>query len=122
MQPDQFFREVDVLVQLSLWENCSYSVLDAVVRGKGLVATEVGGYLEYLSGPRLVPVGDAASAADRMIQQAGDLTLRPSLPAEWPSVQEMTERIARVYATVTATRVRPPPAPVATPVGSPKAG
>jgi len=122
MPPDQFFREVDVLVQLSLWENCSYSVLDAVVRGKGLVATEVGGYLEYLSGPCLVPVGDAASAADRMIQQAGDVTVRPSLPADWPSVREMTERIARVYATVTATRESRPPEPVALLVGSPKAG
>jgi len=123
MEPEQFFGEVDVVVQLSLWENCSYSVLDAVVRGKGLVATEVGGYLEYLPGRCLAPVGDAASAADRMIEQATEVALRPQLPADWPSVREMTERIARVYADVSATRAPGERAPAAPPpVVSSRAG
>ena len=107
MAPADFFREVDVLVQLSVWENCSYSVLDAVVRGKGVVTTEVGGYLEYLPRRCLAPVGDAASAADRMLEQATDVTMRPSLPVDWPTVHEMTERIARVYAEVVARWARP---------------
>jgi len=117
MQPEDFFREVDVVVQLSVWENCSYSVLDAVVRGKGVVATEVGGYLEYLPDRCIAPVGDTASAADRMIEQATDVSLRPSLPADWPTVREMTNRIAGVYAEVVASAPRRQPPPLTQPVG-----
>jgi glycosyltransferase involved in cell wall biosynthesis len=106
MEPEPFFREVDVVVQLSLWENCSYSVLDAVVRGKGVVATEVGGYVEYLPRRCLVPVGNASAAAARMLQQATNVALRPTLPPDWPSVAEMTDRIGRVYADVMQTRSR----------------
>ena len=107
MEPEQFFREVDVVVQLSLWENCSYSVLDAIVRGKGLVATEVGGYLEYLPSRCLVPVGDTTAAAQRMVEQTTDLALRPRLPSDWPTVSDMTRQIARVYSEVMASRPRP---------------
>jgi glycosyltransferase involved in cell wall biosynthesis len=106
MEPEDFFREVAVVVQLSVWENCSYSVLDAVVRGKGVVATEVGGYLEYLPSRCLAPVGDAASAADRMIEQASDVSLRPSLPDDWPTVREMTEQLAGVYAEISGKQSR----------------
>jgi glycosyltransferase involved in cell wall biosynthesis len=109
MPPAEFFSEVDVVVQLSLWENCSYSILDSVVRGKGVVTSSVGGYLEYLPERCLVRTGDAGAAAERMRQQATSPALRPALPADWPSVSEMTTGIAEVYARVTelsATRAR----------------
>jgi len=115
MEPEDFFRQVEVVVQLSVWENCSYSVLDAVVHGKGTVATAVGGYLEYLPSHCLVPVGDARSAAERMVEQATDLKLRPQLPADWPSVDEMRRHIARVYGEVMASRAPPTQARVARP-------
>lgn len=100
MEPAAFFEDVDVVVQLSRWENCSYSVLDSVVRGKGVVATAVGGYLEYLPDSCLVPVGDPDAAARRMLEQATNPDVRPVLPQDWPSVSEMTRRIARVYESV----------------------
>lgn len=35
--------EADVLAQLSVWENCSYTLLDAVIHDLAIVATAVGG-------------------------------------------------------------------------------
>ena len=40
--------EHDVLAMLSVWENCSYSLLDAAARGLGVVASDVGGNPEIL--------------------------------------------------------------------------
>ena len=38
----------DVVAMLSVWENCSYSLLDAAVAGLGVVASPVGGNPEIL--------------------------------------------------------------------------
>ena len=46
--PGPLLDRADVLVQLSVWENCSYSLLDALVHGVGAVATPVGGNPEIL--------------------------------------------------------------------------
>ena len=43
----------DVLAMLSVWENCSYALLDAAARGMGVVASRVGGNPEIL--PATVP-------------------------------------------------------------------
>src|SRR5699024_1354846 len=43
LRPSEALAGHDVLVQLSAWENASYSVLDAVAHGLGVVATPVGG-------------------------------------------------------------------------------
>lgn len=47
--------EADVVVQLSVWENCSYTLLDAAARGLRVVATDVGGNSEIVNGRSLVP-------------------------------------------------------------------
>lgn len=42
--------EADVLAQLSIWENCSYSLHDALLWGVSVIATDVGGNAESLQG------------------------------------------------------------------------
>jgi glycogen synthase len=86
-----------VLVQLSRWENCSYSLLEALARGRGVVATAVGGNPELLPGDSLVPPGDARAAGERMVAQAKRPWPQSALPAKWPTVKDMCERIADTY-------------------------
>lgn len=86
----------DVLVQLSRWENASYSLLDAVAHGLGVVATPVGGNPEILAEQCLVDASPVEKVAARMREQAEPRN-RPTLPAHWPTVQEMTTQIAAIY-------------------------
>ena len=91
----------DVLVQLSAWENCSYSLLDAQVHGLGVVASPVGGNPELLPSHCLVPATAHHRIAEAVIDQGLNLEARPVLDHGWPTVAAMGERIARVYADVT---------------------
>lgn len=100
VEPQELLNSGDVLVQLSRWENASYSILDAVVHGLGVVATPVGGNPEILPGSSLADGADHAAVADRILDQASDLTQRPTLPASWPSVGQMCDEIAQRYAGV----------------------
>ncbi len=93
---------VDVVAQLSVWENCSYTLLDAVRAGCGVVATDVGGNPEVLPDRCLVPVGDTDLVAARLVEQATDLDRRPELPAGWPTVGEMCAAIGAAYDRVAA--------------------
>ncbi len=86
----------DVLAQLSVWENCSYSLLDAVRQGLGVVATPVGGNPEILPARCLVEASDLQAMAVAMYQQGTDLSSRPTLTT-WPSVRAMTTQIQMVY-------------------------
>jgi glycogen(starch) synthase len=92
----------DVVVQLSTWENCSYTLLDAVTHGLGVVASPVGGNPEMLPGTRLVDPADHRSVASRMVSQGCNLDQRPELSDTWPSTAMMTSRIARVYVELAA--------------------
>ncbi|REJ08050.1 glycosyltransferase [Microbacterium bovistercoris] len=47
--------DADVVVQLSVWENCSYTLMDAAMRGLRIVASDVGGNREIVSSNALVP-------------------------------------------------------------------
>lgn len=87
----------DVLVQLSAWENASYSVLDAVVHGLGVVATPVGGNPEILPPHCLSEADDEARVAQLLLEQAADVSRRPRLADQWPTVAEMTSGIASLY-------------------------
>lgn len=90
-------RSHDVLVQLSAWENASYSVLDAVVNGLGVVATPVGGNPEILPEQCLSEADDVPRLRQLLLAQASDVSRRPSIPEEWPTVSEMTSQIADLY-------------------------
>ena len=54
VEPWETMAEHDVLVQLSAWENLSYTLLDAAAAGLPAVATDVGGNGEILPPERLV--------------------------------------------------------------------
>jgi glycogen(starch) synthase len=92
--------QIDVMAQLSLWENCSYSLLDALRAGIGIVATDVGGNPELLPQHCLVAPGDVTAAAERIVQQALKPDRRPTLPPGWPSVPDMCAAISSFYGQV----------------------
>ena len=102
----ELLRHTDVVAQLSVWENCSYTLLDALVAGAGVVATAVGGNPEILGPAALVP-GDAperdpAAVAAALVSQGTRLDLRPTLDPTWPTVAQMCASVADTYATVCA--------------------
>jgi glycogen(starch) synthase len=88
--------EADVVAQLSVWENCSYTLLDAVTRGLGVVATPVGGNPEILPRQCLVDADDHAEVAARLVVQATDLDLRPRRD-RWPTKADMCRRLTSAY-------------------------
>lgn len=90
----------DVLVQLSVWENCSYTLLDAKAAGLKVIATAVGGNPEILSGAEMVPSlrqmnrDVAAALVAKKVQEAQDL---PNTTFEWTTTEQMTSRLADYY-------------------------
>ena len=99
-EPGPLLDTADVLVQLSVWENCSYSLLDALVHGVGAVATPVGGNPEILPASALVAHDDHQGVARSVVAQGLDPAARPSLPAGWPDRASMCAEVAEVYRTV----------------------
>ena len=85
--------DADVVVQLSVWENCSYTLLDAVARGLPVVASRVGGNPEFAPAESLVDADDAAAVAERILAV---LETEPE-PESPMSVAEMTRRTGVVY-------------------------
>jgi len=95
VEPTDFLRLVDVVVQLSWWENCSYTLLDAVAGGRGVVATDVGGNRDLLDPGTLVSADPSeGEIVTAMRQQVGR---RHALPDGWPDVAQMTSEIAAAY-------------------------
>lgn len=98
----ELLRHTDVVAQLSVWENCSYTLLDALVAGTGVVATAVGGNPEILSPAALVgadaPDHDPAAVAAALVAQGTRLEARPTLDPTWPTVAQMCAAVADVYA------------------------
>ena len=90
----------DVLVQLSVWENCSYTLLDAKAAGLKVIATAVGGNPEILSGAEMVPSlrqinrDVAAALVVKKVREAQDL---PNTTFEWTTTEQMTSRLADYY-------------------------
>lgn len=87
----------DVIVQLSVWENCSYTLLDACAAGLGVVATSVGGNPELLPERCLVVAEDARAVRDEILAQAAAPGQRPGVPPGWPTRAEMAASVAAVY-------------------------
>lgn len=96
VDPEEAMAGADVIAQLSVWENCSYTLLDAVARGLRVVASDVGGNREIVPASSLVadPVEPAAVAAALTTGEAGASGDDRYVP---DTVGEMTARIAAVY-------------------------
>lgn len=80
----------DAVAQLSVWENCSYTLLDAVANGLRVVATDVGGNREIL-GVKNVVSADPATVARALVE-----VTPPQYPAP-TTVSSMCGSIAREY-------------------------
>ncbi len=78
---EEAMADHDVLAMLSVWENCSYALLDAAARGLGVVASRVGGNPEMLPGRCLVDADDADAVAGALAAQGLDVAVRPGLDA-----------------------------------------
>lgn len=89
----------DVVAQLSHWENCSYTLLDAAAAGLGVVATDVGGNGEILPAKCLVDphATDLPRSVAQYIGTQYPRTNRPQLPQTWLTVKAMTQHIAEHY-------------------------
>lgn len=96
VDPDAAMAEHDVVAMLSVWENCSYALLDAAARGLGVVASDVGGNPEQLPAQCLVDADDPEAVAAALATQGLDPASRPGLDG-WPTVAEMCARIGAVY-------------------------
>ena len=97
VDPRELLGRTDVIVQLSAWENCSYTLLDALAAGVGVVATPVGGNPELLPVDALVAGDDPGAIARKVLQQAHHRAQRPALAPDWPTRADMTAAIAGYY-------------------------
>ena len=97
VDPVRAMADHDVLAMLSVWENCSYALLDAAGRGMGVVASDVGANPEILPAASLVRAEEPHAVASALAAQGLDLTARPGLTG-WPSVADMCARVAETYA------------------------
>lgn len=96
VEPLAAMSNADVLVQLSVWENCSYTLLDAVCAGIGVVATDVGGNPEIVPFSALVGESSPGAVARSILTQAVRQQTS-SLEHVWISVPEMAARVSAVY-------------------------
>ncbi|WP_052226235.1 glycosyltransferase [Microbacterium mangrovi] len=91
LDPREAMDRADVLVQLSVWENCSYTLLDARAHGMRIVASDVGGNREIVGSSSLVRTADAASVAGKILTGVPD----PADPVS--GTARMAAGIARAY-------------------------
>jgi glycosyltransferase involved in cell wall biosynthesis len=91
---------VDVLAVTSVWENCSYAILEALANGVGVVASPVGGNPELLPTGALADPADPEAFAAALTAQLRDPQKRPALPDGYPTIEQMAQRTGAVYAQV----------------------
>lgn len=99
VDPQEAMAGHDVVAMLSVWENCSYALLDAAVAGMGVVASDVGGNPEILPERCLVAADDPDAVAHALAEQGLRTQTRPGLD-EWPDVAAMCDDLAHTYAGV----------------------
>lgn len=90
-------KEHDVLVQLSSWENCSYTLLDALREGMGVVATPVGGNPELVNDNSLVEAEDEDRIVELILRQHSNRSSRPQLNSSWPTIAQMVISTEELY-------------------------
>lgn len=97
VDPREAMGRSDMVVQLSIWENCSYTLLDAKAAGLKTVATNVGGNPEILAPNELV--NRRQNAFCDSVLEALMRNCEASAPSAWTWVTnaEMTAQIAELY-------------------------
>ena len=97
VDPLEAMGRSDMVVQLSIWENCSYTLLDAKAAGLKTVATNVGGNPEILAPNELV--NRRQNAFCDSVLEALTRNCEASAPSAWTWVTnaEMTAQIAELY-------------------------
>lgn len=98
VDPDQAMTEADIIVQLSIWENCSYTLLDAMARGMRIVASRVGGNPEIVEDCALVSGVSPHEVAAAMRSSVHKPTKSQQLRAALVSNADMCARVAAAYA------------------------
>ena len=104
VDPEQAMAEHDVLAMLSVWENCSYALLDAAARGMGVVASRVGGNPEILPDRCLVDADDRRAVAAALAAQGLDAGCSPRPRRVAERRRHVPSRIAEVYDSVRGNR------------------
>ncbi|MCC2030731.1 glycosyltransferase [Microbacterium allomyrinae] len=95
VDPEEAMAAADVVAQLSVWENCSYTLLDAVARGIRVVASDVGGNAEIVPASALVSdPGDPAVVAGLLTAVRSTELAEPN---EVDSIAVMVERTSAAY-------------------------
>ena len=87
---DQAMAVADVVVQLSVWENHSYTLLDAVARGLGVVASGSGGNPEIVD---TIASVDPETVASAILAAAS----QPPAGRVLGSISQMTGQICELY-------------------------
>jgi len=104
----EWFGAADVIAMPSRWEGMSLVMLEAMARGKSIVASDVAGASEALSGlGAIVPVEDPPSLARAIIQRLEDRALREAEGSaareraeSWYDLSRATAQIAAIYTKV----------------------
>lgn len=89
-------RTHDVVVQLSVWENLSYTLLDARAAGIAVVATDVGGNREILPPQALITDLCADSVAQAVLKAVEENTTQDTANECSGGVGQMAAAIARL--------------------------
>lgn len=98
VNPVEAMRRNDMIVQLSVWENCSYTLLDAKAAGLKTVATAVGGNPEILSADELVDRSNAQLTDEVLQVMRRQLTNSTSESFTWISNEQMAAQTVEIYA------------------------
>ena len=92
---DALIREADVFVMSSREEGLGSVILNALALGKPVVATAAGGIPEILPAGALVPVGDAAALARKVVETLDHPSPFP-LPAQFTAAA-MAQGVLALY-------------------------
>jgi glycosyltransferase len=100
VNPIEAMGRSDMIVQLSVWENCSYTLLDAKAAGLKTVATAVGGNPEILGADELVDRQSATLTQDVLQAMRAQLQKDESEPFAWISNEQMAAQTVDIYTRV----------------------
>ena len=100
VNPIEAMGRSDMIVQLSVWENCSYTLLDAKAAGLKTVATAVGGNPEILNADELADRQSPKLTEEVLQAMRRQLQKGDKEPFTWISNEQMAAQTVDIYARV----------------------